>query len=360
MPTFSERVIEGSLRKYNLLTTALPIDPKTLDIEYGLAQAIDSTLVSLSETDMVVVLSGRSGFSGTYLEAADKYALCENEYDATDTMRRMAYGINIAKQGTQRNLDMGVRKPIYVYFNGVKRQNEELRELLNKRGELNGYPAAYFIIDSIPLDNTLGQVLGLSLYLDTHWPYFCKYYNLSRAPNLVICTSSYHVPRVTLAHGSNSPLLTADFWRNQPELLKRLSPSFCDYVLNPGETLKKSSLMVLGCDRQITANAFWEKDLRNDMEARVCYSHLRKVPSIASNRADNDITVKSALALISLYRRGSSIFFNKVPGHVGDLLRYERETSSKRKLGDDENSYALVSSLPENRVVALTGSCRQF
>lgn len=346
MPTFSEQVIEGSLRKYNLPTSTLPIDPVVLDIEYALAQAIDATHVSLSDTDIVLVLSGRSGFSGTYLEAADKYVLCEKEYDATDTMRRMEYGISIAKQCTQKNRERGITKPTYVYFNGVTRQNDELKALLQEQGGMNGYPAKFFIIDSIPFDNTLGNVLGLSRFLDTYWPYFCNTYNLNRAPNLVICTSSYHVPRVTLAHGANSPLLTADFWRNQPELLKKLSPSLCKYVLNPGETLKKSTLMVLGCDRQITANAFWEKDLRNDMEARVCYSTLQKVPSIASNRADNDITVKSALALMKLYHRGSSIFFNSVPERVRDPLRHERENAGKRTSGDDENSRALVSIQP--------------
>ncbi len=340
MPTFSELVIENALKKYNLPTTTLPVEPKELDAEYTLAQVIDVEHVPLIDIDMVVVLSGRSGFSGTYLEsAADKYILCEQEYDRFDTMRRMEYGIRIAKQATQRNLENGSTKPVYIYFNGVKRQNDELRGLLRSKGGLNGYPAEYFIIDSIPFDNTLGQVLGLSLYLDTHWPDFCKHYNVSRSPNLVICTSSYHVPRVSLAHGSNSPLLTADFWSKQPELLERLSPNFCNYVLNPGKMLKKSSLIVLGCDRYITSNDFGEEDLRKDMEAMVCYSRLQPVPSIASAWADNDITVKRAFAFMSLYSKSRDLFFNRAveifQQNSDKLLMNNVERSSEDHSMDD-------------------------
>ena len=151
---------------------ALPIEPSALETEYALAEAIGATHVALDNTDIVVILSGRSGFSGAYLEAADKYVLCENEYDSTDTLRRMSYGINIAKQCTQKNLENGISKPVYIYFNGMKRQNDELREVLRKEGALNGYPAKFFIIDAIPFDNTLGQVLGLSRFLDDYWPHF--------------------------------------------------------------------------------------------------------------------------------------------------------------------------------------------
>ncbi|WP_392538424.1 hypothetical protein [Legionella sp. 227] len=300
--TLSTKAILGALGKPTASTKEFPIDPNELTTEYALAEAIDAHHVSLQDTDMVVILSGRSGFFGNYLEvAADKFVLCENEYDKTDTVRRMEYGINIAKQCTQNNLKNGITKPVYIYFNGVQRQNEELRTILKAKGAFNGYPAALFIIDAIPFDNTLGQVLGLSRFLDTHWSHFCKTHNLSRSPNLVICTSSYHVPRVTLAHGANSPLLTATFWHNQPELVKKLSHNMQNYILNPGEILKKSSIVVLGCDRQITANPCWEKDLKGDMEARVRYSFLQKVPSIAQKRADNDVTVKSALVLNSFY-----------------------------------------------------------
>lgn len=302
MLDLSTQAILNVLGTVDSSSNELPIDPKRLAAEYILAESIGAEHVPLNDTDIVVVLSGRSGFSGTYLEAADKFTLRDTEYDPADTQRRMSYGIKIAKLCSQRNLKQGTNKPIYIYFNGMDAQNEELRALLQKHGEYKGYPAHLFIIDSIPFDNTLGQVLALSRFLDKYWPSYSQAYNLSRAPNLVICTSSYHVPRVTLAHGANSPLLTKEFWENQPDLVQTLSPSMRNYILTPGQTLKNSILTVLGCDRKITTNPGWEKDLKGDMEARVRYAFTQSTPSIATHRARNDVTFQRALEKISLYR----------------------------------------------------------
>ncbi|KTC91489.1 hypothetical protein [Fluoribacter dumoffii] len=324
--TLSTKVILGALGKTTASAKEFPIDPNALTMEYTLAEAIDAKHVPLEDMDMVVILSGRSGFSGSYVEAADKFVLCEKEYDESDTVRRVEYGINLAKQCTQNNLKIGITRPVYIYFNGVQRQNAELRAILNTKGEYCGYPAQFFIIDAIPFDNTLGQVLGLSRFLDTYWTSFSKIHHLSRPPNLILCTSSYHIPRVTLAHGANSPLLTPTFWQNQPELVNKLSPQMREYILNPGEILKKSTLMVLGCDRQITANPHWEKDLKGDMEARVRYSFLQKVPSIAQHRADNDVTVKKALVLRSFYTIRDEIGFTKRhPQPLEDVKQDQRE-----------------------------------
>lgn len=308
MPTLSTQAILSVLEKPTAHQSEYPIESRALETEYALAEAIDARHLNLQETDLVIVSSGRSGFSGIYQEAADKFVLCANEFDPNDTLRRMIYGVNIAKKCAQHNKEQGVNKPVYVYFNGVQRQNAELKKLLRTRGEFNGYPAELFIIDEIPFDNTLGQVLGLSYFLDRFWPDFSNKHHLSRAPNLVITTSSYHVPRVTLAHGANSPLLTSDFWHQQPMLTKKLSPNMLEYISNPGELLKKSALYVIGCDRKITANPYWNKDLKGDMEARVRYAFLQNVPSIASKRADNDRTVRDALALMCLY----SVITNKL------------------------------------------------
>lgn len=328
----STKAILSALGKSTASANEFPIAPNELTTEYALAEAIGAQHVSLEDTDMVVILSGRSGFAGTYLEAADKFVLCEKEYDETDTIRRMDYGVNIAKQCTQNNRNHGINKPVFVYFNGVQRQNDELRKILKAKGEYNGYPAALIIIDGIPFDNTLGQVLGLSRFLDVHWANFCKTYNLSRSPNLVLCSSSYHVPRVTLAHGANSPLLTATFWQNQPELVKKLSADMRHYILNPGVTLKKSKLTVLGCDRQITANPCWEKDLKGDMEARVRYAYLQKVPSIAQKRADNDVTVRNALVLKSFYNLFRDVFFEtaKKPQSAKEQVKQTQQDKERQ------------------------------
>lgn len=312
----SDRVLRDLLKKNEIDSKDLSIDAKKLEQEYSLAEAIGAEHLSLDDTDLVVVLTGRSGLKGTYLEDANKYNLCPDEYDPSDTVRRTSYGISIAKKCAQNNLANGIKKPVFVYFNGVKRQNDELKSILAQQGHFNGYPASLFIIDAIPLDNTLGEIIGLSKYLHTYWPLFCHNWGLSRPPNVVFCTSSYHVPRVTLGVGSNSPVFTPEFWIGCPELFGQLTPEMQDYVLHPGDTLKKATLTVVGCDRQITAHPFWEKDLFCDMQARVNYSSLHRkgkftLPSIATQVGDNVVTWRNATFKCSL-RRGLGMFEGQI------------------------------------------------
>jgi hypothetical protein len=344
--SLSSRVIQDLLSKNEIDQADLSVDAQKLEREYSLAEAIGAKHVPLDDIDMVVVPSGRSGFKGAYLEAADKYALCPDKFDASDTMRRMAYGIDIARQCTKNNALKNISKPVYVYFNGVKKQNEELRDLLRSKGSLNGYPAHLFIIDPIALDNTLGQVIGLSYYLHKHWPSFSRQWHLSRPPNIVFCTSSYHVPRVALAVGSNSPLLTPAFWYSHPELLEKLPDQMRDYVLNPNDTLKKAQVMVLGCDRQISAHPFWEKDLYGDMQARLNYSTIRRLnnysvqssPSIASDAPSNIVTVFKVFSKIALRQ---SLYENRKWSQK-DLLLTE---DSDGDTSDTSNSMGAESSL---------------
>lgn len=293
-------MINDLLKINEIIADDLSIGARRLQSKYSLAEYIGAEHLELDSTDIIVVLSGRSGFMGTYLEAANKHVLCPDKFDSTDTLRRMIYGIEIAKKCTINNQINGIKKPVYIYFNGVKRQNNELKNILQKEGSLHGYPANLFIIDSIPLDNTMGQVIGLSKYLHDHWLSFCNHWGVSHhPPNIVFCTSSYHVPRVELGVGANSPLLTPAFWRSRPDLLNALPIEFKNYVLSPGSILKQSNIIVLGCDRQITANPFWEKDLYCDMQASVNYSSLHRkntfnvqsVPSIASDIATNIVTL---------------------------------------------------------------------
>ena len=239
-----------------------------------------------------------------------KHTLCPDTFDSSDTLRRMVYGINIAKKCARNNQLNGINKPVYVYFNGVKRQNDELKNILQTEDFFHGYPTSLFVVDPIPLDNTMGQVVGLSKYLHDNWPLFCNRWRLSRQPNIVFCTSSYHVRRVELGVGSNSPLLTPDFWYSRPDLLNSLPAEIKDYVLTPGETLKNAEIVVLGCDRQISANPFWEKDLYCDMQASVNYSSIHRansfnvqpLPSIACDTADNVATLRKVNIRRSLFQ----------------------------------------------------------
>lgn len=334
--SLSERVIQGLIEKSEIAEADLPVNATELQTEYTLAEAIGADHISLDDIDMVVVLSGRSSFTGTYLESANKYTLCPEQFDSTDTLRRILYGINIAKQCIKNNQSRGVTKPVYVYYNGVKRQNDELKNILKSEGAFYGYPAHLFVIDAIPLDNTMGQVIGLSKYLHTYWPLFCHRYGLLRAPKIVFCTSSYHVPRVSLAFGSESPLLTPEYWSSNPDLLTQLSPEMRAYVLDPGNTLKKAEIIVLGCDRQITANPFWEKDLLSDMQARINYATIRRtscfgalqMPSIAPVHASNNVTFfKAAVRRSIMLRRLPGMLTSQsidvsdeFPGHPDDKV----------------------------------------
>ena len=80
-------------------------------------------------------------------------------------------------------------------------------------------------------------------------------------------------------------------------------------------------IVVLGCDRQISANPFWEKDLYCDIQACVNYSSIHRantfnvqpLPSIASETADNIVTLRTVLARHSLFqRRRLGLFENQV------------------------------------------------
>jgi hypothetical protein len=122
MPTLSTQAILNVMNKTDAVSHEFPIDANALTTEYTLAELIGAEHVSLQETDIVVVLSGRSGFSGAYADAGDKFVLCNTEYDATDTERRMAYGIDIARKCAQKHWENGVSKTVYIYFNGLKTQ----------------------------------------------------------------------------------------------------------------------------------------------------------------------------------------------------------------------------------------------
>ncbi|MCR9191195.1 MAG: hypothetical protein NXI01_00850 [Gammaproteobacteria bacterium] len=314
--SLSERVIRDLLEQNKIAEVDLSITATQLQTNLSIAESIGAEHISLDDIDIVVVLSGRSGFTGTYLEASDKHVLCPDAFDSSDTLRRMLYGINIAKQGSKRNKEQGKNKPVYIYFNGVKRQNDELENILKTEGSFDGYPASLFIVDPIPFDNTMGQVVAFSKYLHEHWSLFCCQWGLTRPPNVVACTGSFHKLRVELSIGSNSPLLSPDFWHSHPELLKALSGEMKDYVLSPGNTLKNAAIAVLGCERQISAYPFWEKDAYGDMQAVLNYSTISRlmgfdvqpVPLIANEKAPNTVTLSKVKPGRRLRSNGLRIF----------------------------------------------------
>lgn len=303
---FSTRAILDLLKKNEIAEQDLTFTPLQLEKKYTMAEAIGAEDLPLEHTDIVVALSGRGDFNGTYSETANKFTRTPNTFDPNDTINRLKYAIDIAKQCTKYNKLNGIKKPVYVYFNGVDQQNEQLSTLLHNNGSFHNYPAHLFIIDSCPLGSTIGQVIALGKFLEDNWPKYSQHWNLSRAPNMVIVSSSYHVPRIELSFGNNSPLFTADFWLKRPELAGKLEQKMHEYVLAQGTILKSAALMVIGSDRQITANPSWEKDLLGDMPAVVNYSSVHRLcpdpkpPSIAAATATNIVTLSQINLRLSL------------------------------------------------------------
>nr|HAT8714046.1 hypothetical protein [Legionella jordanis] len=176
-------------------------------------------------------------------------------------------------------------------------------------GSFHGYPRRLFLIDTCPLGSTSGQVIALGKFLEQYWPEYSRFWNLARNPNIIIVSSSYHVPRVELSFGCNSPLLTAEFWLYRLDLFNKLDETMRNYALSQGTTLRKASIWVIGCDREITENPSWERDLYGDMQAVVNYASRHRFSffpnsSIIANRPGENIRTAADLIIKgNLYNR---------------------------------------------------------
>lgn len=358
----SERVIDELLQKNEILPEDIAINTRELQRRYALAEQIGipqettSFYAPLESIDYVICLSGRSGFYGQYQEENDKFQRCQENYDATDTVRRFLYAIMAAREATLNNFKKGTPKIVPIYFNGVSLQNGELKEITQSQHSFNKfiiahggskryfYPVDHIIVDSIPLDNTMGQAIGLSYYLHHNWPQE----KMNRYPNIVFVSSTYHVVRIENGIGSQSPIHTPAFFEARPEVLNKLGPEMRAYVLSPGDTLKCARIIVLGCDRQYTAINAWEKDLYCDMQASVNYASLHRknkqsviTPSIAATASPNIITheyvtLQSALENEKFFemiqRRRLSRTLNFLYSRVSDERNIQKNSNSSRPL----------------------------
>ncbi len=94
----------------------------------------------------------------------------------------------------------------------------------------------------------------------------------------------------------------------------------------------------MGCDRQITAHPFCEKDLFCDMQARVNYSsphrkrtlNTQALPSIATRMGENVVTWRNATLKCGL-RRGLGMF--------------ERQTNFSNLPADEDDESVILNSL---------------
>ena len=137
-------------------------------LEFDIAQQINPQNIPCDGVDIVVCLSGRGTFSHTiHVADGNKLKRNTNDLDPDDTYRRFSFAVKIAREQTLLNQRLGLNKPVVLYFNGVEEQNIQLRTLLKKHKTLLGYPTEHIVVDDILMDNTVGQCIGLRLYLES-------------------------------------------------------------------------------------------------------------------------------------------------------------------------------------------------
>lgn len=279
-----------------------------LNYEFSMAECSTPQFENLGRIDLFVCLSGRGTFEAR-LTRADKEKFQHIgretklfEIDTQDTCNRMAYTIKLAARYSKH-----VGKTIPIYFNGVKEQNEQLREILSKQKNINDYPATGIIIDDIPLDNTVGQCIGLNCFMENHKELFNQEH-----PALCLVSSTYHIPRVLRTFGMSSPLLYSDFYTAKENrwILDKLPEDIKMQVLEKNDFMQRASIQAFGCDRVITSNPGWEQDLSGEMAAISKYSLAQIPPSIASEIPHNCLTPCNAIIEQSLYQNFISFSFS--------------------------------------------------
>jgi len=270
-----------------------------LPFELQVMQEMTPWNVPPENPDIVVALSGRATFDYkiTGIDSG-KLQREENELDVYDTYRRLKLAVNIARFQTELNKQKGLNKPVIVYFNGLKEHNVQLRKLLEGRNKFLGYPTEHFVVDDIPMNNTVGQCISLRLFLETNVDRFGK------SPRLLFVSSTYHMLRVFRTVGCSSPLLSPDFYISNPGLMDALERNVKDpdyftllkeHLFAPDCVLKHAVIMGYGVDRAISERLGWKSDLAGELRAVPLYSCEQEPPSIAKEIPSNVISFTGAL-----------------------------------------------------------------
>jgi hypothetical protein len=286
------------------------------ELEFDIAQQINPQIIPCDGVDIVVCLSGRGTFNHTvHVADGNKLKRNANDLDPDDTYRRFAFAVKIAREQTSLNQRLGLNKPVVLYFNGVEEQNIQLRNLLKNHKTLLGYPTEHFVVDDILMDNTVGQCIGLRLYLESIVGKF------GHSPKLLFVSSTYHMPRVFRTFGNDSPLLRPNFYLANNALLKLLqqklegNDSFfgklTDHLFSEDCVLKQAVIMGYGIDTEITSRPGWQLDISGEREAIDFYSRKQIVPSIAREIPRNVITFQYALTRHSLATQFSDAYISR-------------------------------------------------
>ena len=232
----------------------------------------------VGRVDLFICLSGRGTFEGK-LTKADQKKFKQNgrecdlsTIDTHDTLDRMKKTISLAKLYYKQT-----GRYVPIYFNGVKEQNDQFRSILEIRDYYQGYPAKLFIINDIPLDNTVGQCIALRYFVEKNPGIF-----QSNRPHLFFVSSTFHMTRVSYTFGLPSPLLSAEFYHQNPGITDRISqPVMKTHVFQKSCFMQRANMHGYGLGLMITQRG-WKKDIYGDMQAIIKYSLIQNPPSIAS------------------------------------------------------------------------------
>lgn len=271
--------------------------------ELSMLQCIEfEAITDQDPVDMFICLSGRGNFEGGFT-AADSAKFkaqgreCEvSNINTLDTCQRMHVTVNLHNLYFKKT---GKRVPIF--FNGLKEQNEQLRKILARQAHYLGVQASHFIIDEIPLDNTVGQSIGLRVFVENNKHMFCE-----DGPKLVFVSDTYHIRRVVRTFGSDSPLFTSGFYLKERSILSKLSPEMRAQLLTDNPFIKKSTIYAYGKDRVMMSQLGAEADIKGDRNAVTNYSLHQAPPSISSVISDNVMQYRKALVWMSL--RNAKVF----------------------------------------------------
>lgn len=269
---------------------------KSLNEELSIVESTNPlTSIGNQQIDMFICLSGRGTFSGAFTKAdrikfqQQKIDRDLSEIDTSDTCRRMETTIALLR-AYHRNTGKLAR----IFFNGVKEQNDQLRHILSTQGNYLGVPASLFIIDDIPLDNTIGQAISLRVFIERNAHMFN-----ANGPRLVFVSSSYHVPRVLRTFGASSPLMNPEFYKSNPTVLNALDDEMKKAVLAENCLMQNAEIYVYGTDRTMLDNPGRAVDIRNDQNAVINYSAKGR-PSISDVIPDNVMHYRDAIVAMSL------------------------------------------------------------
>lgn len=279
---------------------------KELNHELSVVESTDPIKnLGNEQIDMLICLSGRGNFNGDFTitdhaKFKKQGRECDlSNIDTSDTCRRMAMTIEILK-AYHRNTG----KVAPIFFNGSKEQNNQLRDILSSQGHYLGVPPCLFVIDDIPMDTTVGQAIGLRVFVEKHKNMFGL-----RNPKFVFVSSSYHVPRVLRTFGSDSPLMRPKFYETNVAVLEALNCEMKRYVLEKICLMQKAEIYTYGIDRSMMVNPGAEVDIKNDREAVINYSLKQTLPSISNIIPLNVMQYRNAVVSMSLQ---NAKFFKKL------------------------------------------------